>query len=1662
YAVCTEDVPTCPDPDTGIASDLEVRIHQMACSQQGIFYVCGPECETDYHCYSDIGFEPFTSCEGDGNYLNVHFNTLVWDDQNNENPFKMVRNTFGYDLEPYTLEVDLDGDGIVDVNPEPNDGSFGEEDDFDGDFYLDEHFQYNHVNGYPTSDLTEENAWPAGVVENELSLIHFLPGDQVLMEAKGSYSAGIGSSTDLSQLDGNGLLVYVIQTDLSDSFFTLPCVPGSNLDDYEISITIDNGVDSHTFPASDFVVSSCFSMEDPDGLNGTKTTIIFVFEDFYNGICEDGTCAAGTIFTGGWTVQFNGFMFMNPDTDASVSHLNEIFKGSFALLNPDYENNGYCPEVYSCDNNTAFGNYHELWVDYDLELNESNGVLTTCTRPYLLRFNHISEQGELINLVYGDEFRPIYGINSFTLHSTESSEYLDLDHTYWDNPRVGAGLWYEGAAWNIGMRNFYNRLDFLNGGSSIYDTHTLHIEPEFMPMPAISNAGHARRVIHGSAEVITPSIAGENQQIGESELVDPVSIADFQGQIMQCEALTVEVDLDYYLDDHIEDYLNALAIQGICTDVSLEEIAPIEDVVVNTDLNNSRVGFASGLTVDNDLVSQIGTFESGTIQYFDFTNPGSNTATMSFFVTIEDIEGLSFNDVRLVKEVEYFNGTPTYTETFYVRDSESIDGATTYFFHDDYYRHVNNGKDPYLNFVYERNRMFSASGANYALTYHLEWDYQLDDCLDQNGDSMEDPSQGIDFEFYYGQACAWYENLGDEVPQFTRCQTCVSYDPNCPDCGAAGVPSVDCTDDQQVADSDGVIIPLGELSNSLVGVLEGILDGEAYPEQRYHTGYDGFVGYMSAVWGNEFLEANISMNAGCDQSMCVELINGDSTDQNVMDAEIISIAITYPNSWPALNTTDLVISNGMVDGTSITYTSDGTTTTALLTFTSLTDSISPVLQAQDSLLVCFQFVDWDMSLFEQGTCTITVNAETICGNVMSVDNGTTSFQMGGVVELNGSLTLDETNPCIPQLCGSITGQSGNMESVTISYPTVWLDPVLVSSSCDICLDAADYSVPGEVTLNFNQDYIVSGPTSFDFCFDFDLIEPLIWEILWGEPSADLGMSFEYISPCGDTLAGLAEDVIWTTPNPSLTSTMEITYESCSPTACITYLNEGDQAVNLEQIQLFPYYYDTPVVTSPDCVGCTFDIGGTLNAVVLWAADQATYDQLVIAPGETMELCIEIPVSNPDDFIGVSNPLGVTTSYSWACGVNYLTPAEANGTINLYQNFDFTLNFNEQDASCPDGFNPVGGSVDITPYDPLSFDYAWTGYPGGFTADPFNSNPTNMPAGSYTLGLTDLETGCVMSYDVVIDSTSCCDTTATYLLGGVLTLDETNPCIPQLCGSITGQSGNMESVTISYPTVWLDPVLVSSSCDICLDAADYSVPGEVTLNFNQDYIVSDPTSFDFCFDFDLIDPLLWENAFGMTSADLVLSFDYLTPCGDTLTSQPDSALWEVPNPSLTSSMVITYENCNPVACVTYTNDGDQVVSIDAIQLSPYFYDSPIVTSTDCIGCSFNEQPIAGFMFLYPADAITESQLELAPGESIELCIEIVIPDPNNYINLVTPLDIVTPFSWTCGTMQYSDYPISSGTFELFQNFDFVLNFNEQDASCPDGFNTVGGNVDITPY
>ncbi|MCB0760109.1 MAG: T9SS type A sorting domain-containing protein, partial [Flavobacteriales bacterium] len=406
--------------------------------------------------------------------------------------------------------------------------------------------------------------------------------------------------------------------------------------------------------------------------------------------------------------------------------------------------------------------------------------------------------------------------------------------------------------------------------------------------------------------------------------------------------------------------------------------------------------------------------------------------------------------------------------------------------------------------------------------------------------------------------------------------------------------------------------------------------------------------------------------------------------------------------------------------------------------------------------------------------------------------------------LGGVLTLDETNPCIPQLCGSITGQSGNMESVTISYPAVWLDPVLVSSSCDICLDAADYSVPGEVTLNFNQDYIVSDPTSFDFCFDFNLVDPLIWANGMGMTSADLVLSFDYLTPCGDTLTSQPDSALWEVPNPLLTSSMEINLENCSPVACITYTNEGDVAVGLDRIAIVPYWYGTlPVVTSDDCVDCEY-IPNPVSATIMdisWD-DPLTIEQLIIAPGEMIELCIEIPIDNPDDYVNTVLPLEITSTYSLPCtsGGNLQTVNE--GSFNLYQNFDFTLAFNETNATCLNGSSQNDGSVNILPYDPVGFDYAWIGYPGGFDPLPFVSNPTNMPPGDYVLTLTDAETGCDMDYPVTISSEECCqitlnDSTTTDCFA-TLSFDVVADCAsPTVDVNVTDPNGSPASFTEDF-------------------------------------------------------------------------------------------------------------------------------------------------------------------------------------------------------------------------------------------------------------------------
>jgi hypothetical protein len=1356
YTVCHEAGVVCPpvELDSSPSND-EIYIHQLACSQQEIFYVCGPPCTVDFHCYSNLGFDDFHACsnELEGlDHLTVSFNTLVMED--GVNPFRMIRNTFGYDIDDYTVNVDLDGDGIVD-DPETMTPPFDPSEDTDGDFYFDEALTFNQENGFTTADIAEASHFLVddnddGVQDEENeSLIHFLPGDQILIQARGVYSAAIGDSTDCTQLPGNALLTYVIQTDLEPYIFELPCVPGDDLpNQYEISLTFTQDSTAHVFHASDFIISNCNYMEDPIEGTETKTTLIFVFEDFYNGNCTDGT-----LLTGAWEVEFNGFVFMTPSTSSSVSFLNEIMKGSFALLDPDYDGNaGYCPVVYSCDNNTTVGNYHQLWVDYDLKLGDSREIFTSCTRPYLLKVNYMSSQGALLHDIYGEEYRPIFGINSIEFNSLNSQEFLDLDHRYWGNPLTGAGLWYQRSssefAGGIAERNFYSRQS-----PAVFSDHFVYIEPSLMGMPELNANGFAARTIYGSAEVKTQQfeeglIATENQQIGESALVDLEGLIDFEGQIMQCGALAAALDLDYYLDDHITAYLALLHAAGSCTEASVDNIMDDVPLSTYTDLKNNRSGFASGLTQDNDIVSQSGIFRGADFEYFDFTNPGGNATTMSFFVTIEDLEGIEFTGVRLVKEVDYNNSTDDQEIVYQSLLEQDSGGSTTYYFHQDEY-HTPTGKDYFMIHNRELNRMFLLSNNVYELNWHLEFDYTLTDCIDGGGGLIEDPDQGIDFKYYFGQACAWYENAADSVPHFTRCQTCVSMNPNCPDCGNSGVVSASCLDDAQIDDGGGGIITL-DASNSLVGVLQGI---EGFPTQQYHTGYDGFVGEISASWGNEFLTANISITDSCEQSFCVDLMNGDNADLNVMDASIESITIQYPSSWPILEVLNLTNSNGLNVSASINYITNGATTTATVVFNS--DTLPMWLHAEESLLICFHFVDWDMSVFEQGTCTVMVNATTICGNVMSVDNGITSFQIGGIVGLNGELTLDETNPCIPQLCGSITGQTGNMESITISYPSVWIDPILVSSSCDACLASADYSVPGEVTLNFTQDYIVSNQTVFNFCFDFDLVDPLIWNNVFGIASADLVMSFDYLTPCGDAIMAMPDSALWEVPNPSLVSSLEINIENCSPVACLTYVNDGDQSVFINSIQLSPNYYDSTVVTG-DCIGCTFTPITVLGHMMLLPADSTTEAQLQLTPGESLELCISLPIENPLNYQNMVMPLNVTTPFDWSCGpVQNEDYPVSSDTFQLFQNFDFSISFNETMAGCIGGIVQSDGSANIQPYNPGSFAYAWTTFPAGFDPNPFVYDSSNLLPGSYGLTLTDNETGCFKNYDLVIESEDCC-------------------------------------------------------------------------------------------------------------------------------------------------------------------------------------------------------------------------------------------------------------------------------------------------------------------
>ncbi|MFM9985172.1 MAG: hypothetical protein ACKVOK_08070, partial [Flavobacteriales bacterium] len=1464
YSLCRESGDDCSpvDLDADDSANDEIYIHKLKCSEQEIQYVCGPNCDTYYHCYSDQGFNAYQKCSpANGNYLHVIFNTHV--SVNNANPFKMTRGTIGYHIPAYTQNVDQDGDGNPD-SPENADGSFDINDDADGDFYRDEALTFNQANGFTMGDIVggqpyNEFVETDGNSETNMtvaSLSNFLPGDKIDIEAKGTYYAYYGES-DCNELSGNALLTYVIQTELDQStFYQLPCVPGQNLEDYEISLTFTRGNLVRIFHATDFQILNCVNMENQEDPSDIRTTLVFVFEDFYNGNCGDGTLIYNTSLNGidPWEVTFKGFVFMNPNPQdqAPQSHLDEIMKGSFALLDPDFTNGNYCPVVYSCDNNTTVGNFHELQVNYVFNLESSHDVITSCTRPYYLQISYNAANDADLESAYGNEYRPIFGINRVDFLSVESEEYLDLDHRYWGNPQYGAGLWHinrPAAHANTAIRNFYSRQpenEDENGAN--FSDHHVSIKPTLMGMPQLNKLNpssnyFAARTIYGTAEVKTSQfdVGQENQQIGESSLYDNDGTILFEGQMMQCNALSVDFDVDYYLDDHITNYLEDLVGAEVCeTDINAVVTPPTLGGLTN--LKNNRVGFASGLTQSNEIVSQSGTFRSADIDYLTFSAPAASTS--SFFVTVENIDGISFNGVTLIKEVI---GPGIDEDVPYHSVDQETDGvSTTFYFHQDLYYEDGPGKDPYFTTKRAIEQMFLPLPSNWTLNWYLNFDYILDNgnyCYELE----ENPEASLNISYYFGEACAWYEPAGEgEELQFRKCQTCISMNPNCPDCINSGTPGAYCGNDAQFGDTDGGIIDLTD-NSSLVGVLQNNLQ---FPPQQYHTTYDGFVGQLTALWGNESLEANIALSESCDQTICVELVNGDEEDDHVMDAEISEIIITYPDSWPDLVSTDLTISNGINDeifnaNIDTDPSTDGMKI-ATITFSSNLGSVNPILQVEETGQMCFNFANWTSNSFPPGECDIQVNAKTICGNDMWVTNGNALFELfedfnfsfsfnetlasclNGVVQndgsvdiepqitseytyewttfpdgfqstpftanpvnmpvgfyiltvtnietgcalnyeveiesvpccdnsnstLNGSLTLDETNPCIPRLCGSITGHSGTMESITISYPPLWLDPVLVSSSCPLCLAAANYSAQGEVTLNFNQDYTVSNLASFDFCFDFDLIDPLIWESAFGISTADLVMSFNYSTPCGETAIGVPQTGVWDVPNPSLTSSLVMSIENCNPLACLTYTNDGDQPVFITSIALSPYFYGTPVVTG-DCIGCTFTpmlIGGNMALI---PDGPATMAQLQLAPGESLDLCITVPISNPGNYQNVVTPLNVTTPFGWSCGSNLEDEYPiSSGTFQLYENFDFSISFNETMATCTGGY--VDGSVNIQPYEPESFLYTWTTFPDGFVSEPFVNNTSNMPAGAYVLKLTDLETGCQMSYHLLIESEDCCE------------------------------------------------------------------------------------------------------------------------------------------------------------------------------------------------------------------------------------------------------------------------------------------------------------------
>lgn len=1539
YTVCRESEIVCPPIIPGDANpeNSEFYVHKLGCSETIIHYICGDACIDSYHCYSDQGFTAFNECTT-ANSLNIMFNTRFIDD-NGEPAFRMTRNTFGYQTVDQIVSVDLDGNPLNETHVD----SFNEDDDTDGDFYLDDELVFNQGNGHTTNYIA--TAPPYFVVEDEdgnldedgdgilnqdeegalnehaESLIHFLPGDQIKIEASGWYNANYTTGTDCSQLPGNALLTYVIQTELDESLFELPCVPGNHLPgQYEITLTFSQiGGPSHVFHASDFIKSTCNYMENHDGETETRTTLIFEFADFYNGNCADGT-----LLTGNWNVSFNGFVFMNPNASQNgtqpISHLNEELKGSFALLDPNYTGDiNDCPIVYSCDNTTTVGNYHELSVLYSLKLDNSQDAITNCTRPYHLMISYRGSAAAHLNTVYGDEYRPIFGIKNVNFKSTSSHEYLDLDHHYWGNPQFGAGLWYLNAVASsdnvTANRNFYAR----QGGDVIFNDNELQIQPRLMGMPELNDDGLAVRTIYGTAEVKTSQFSegvnpNENQQIGESFYDGSQQQQQLPGQLMQCQALTATMELDYYLDDHITDYL--FWLEGACAGIEIDDIVNLVPIQTYTDLRNNPVGFISGLTQNNEILSSTGTLRSSFIDYFQVFN--SNLSTSSFFVTVEDRDDIQFTNVRLIK-VHHNNITNTvqnFTYDFII--SDHVGEATTYYFHQgDYYNQVYID-DPYKRYSKMTNLMFLPFNpeGNNTFEWYLEFEYILTNCQD----GMDEANLNI--PFYFGQACAWYENEGDPTPNFSRCQTCLSKNPNCPDCQIVGSETESCSsggpvildppNDPQVADGDGAIITLTN-ENSWIGSIS--------ENQQYHTGYDGFVGNIAAIWGNQLLSADISSTQVCDQMICINLHNNGYL---AMDAEIHSISLQYSDDWG-----DIQIVNSSIPIDNINPSEDGTTLNINFALSSIPNA--SIIHGGEQAQICFQFLG-DMSSVPSGNCLIDLNARTICGNEMEVDNFPVNVTMGGIA--------------------------------------------------------------------------------------------------------------------------------------SLDATMDMSVENCNPVACITYTNDGDQQVSITAIDLSPYSYSAPDV-SGGCIDCDFNTQTNLDHVVLVPGDQVTADQLVLAPGASLELCFTIPIEDPLNYQNVLTPLNITTHFTSDCG-NILAEdyPTASGSFQLYQNPNFGFSFNKTMASCLNGVVQSDGSVDIQPHDSGSMAYEWTTFPDGFVSEPFNFNPTNMPVGSYALSVTDNATGCMKSYEVVIESAPCCDNSNS-TLSGTLTLDEANQCIPRLCGSISGQSGTLGSITISYPSIWSNPVLASYNCNGCLAAPDYSVPGAVTLNFTQNFTVDDLHSFDFCFDFNMVDLITMASELDLTSADLVMNFNYLSPCGETFYGQPSTAIWEAPNLSMTGSLEINIDSCSPVACMTYTNDGDEAVFISSISLAPYNYGEPDVTS-GCTGCMFTTTATSDQIMLIPSDDATLNQLQLAPGETIELCIEVPISDPWNYQNLATPLDVTTFYEWgdcgsiTSGNNLSNGTIVSSGSFQLYQNFDFQLILNATRASCLNGIGQNDGSVNIEPY